>query len=144
VAEWHDQCVANPGLVMLSVALGYLFPLFVSTFSAVSTRYRARHVETLAEFPDLKPDPVFRADRDGVVLSMGAATEELFHRHRIERAQQILGEETWQRVLEAGSRQVSAISTVYFDAEQAHYLVSHSPAQRGAINVYLTRIAAPT
>jgi PAS domain-containing protein len=119
ITEWNRQCDANAGLVMLSVILGYLFPLFVSTFSAVATRYRTRHVEELAEFPDHKPDPVFRADRNGQVLSMGAATEELFRKHQVERAQQILGDDAWQAVLEAAATEATATKTVYFDRRAA-------------------------
>ena len=54
-----NEMVNNPVLFALSTAVAFLFPFCVSTFTAVMTRYKNRRVESVADFPDRKPDPVF-------------------------------------------------------------------------------------
>ena len=62
-------------MFILSVGIGFAFPLVVATFSGVAARYAARNVEDRANFPDEKPDPVFRAVLDGSFVQVGEHTK---------------------------------------------------------------------
>lgn len=134
------ELVARPGLTLFSIFLAYAFPLCVGVYSSVATRYWTRRFESIADFPDRKPDPVFRADPGGRIVEIGAATRAFFETYGIKTAQQILGDTAWAEIRSAmtpghGRR-------IYFEAEGADYAVSHAPTENQAINVYLTRLAA--
>ena len=132
--EFYKQ----PGLTIFSVFLGYAFPFCVGIYSSVVTRYKNRRVESIADFPERKPDPVFRASRSGALVEVGAATREFFVKHQIDCAQKILGQETWAEIV-AGKR-AEIGTTVYFAAEDVSFLVTHAPTENDEINVYLSRM----
>ena len=52
----------NSTVFLTSVVIAYLFPLFVGMYSSVRAQYKLRHSISKAEFPDSKPDPVFRGN----------------------------------------------------------------------------------
>lgn len=143
VAGFVEEFRADPGLVGFSVALGYIFPVLVGVYASVRTRWRHRHEESRALFPDQKPDPVFRAAADGTIVESGEATTALFDRHQVRQAQDILGPDVWRSILEAARAGASseAAAQVYFPPEDGWYLVGHSPAPHGQLNVYLTRVS---
>lgn len=132
--EFQDR----PYLTAFSVFLGYAFPFCVGIYSSVATRYKNRRVESIADFPERKPDPVFRAARSGRLVEVGATTREFFAKHRIDCAQKILGHETWAEIV-AGER-AEIGTTVYFAAEDANFLVAHAPTENNEINIYLSRL----
>jgi hypothetical protein len=134
--EFSDR----PGLAILSIFLAYAFPVGVGIYSSVATRYKTRRFESVADFPDRKPDPVFRVARDGKIVELGAATQELFDQYQIDTAQKILGEQIWADIVATEGSGNSG--TVFFKAEGASYIVSHAPTNDDQINVYLTRLPA--
>ncbi len=142
VEAFTTELANAPGVTALSIGMCYLFPLAVGLFSSVSTRYALRQNESLAAFPDRKPDPVFRADPDGQIVEAGETTQDLFSAHTIKRAADILGADVWSAVLSAdrSGAQVDGGVTVHFKPEDQWYLVSHSPAADGHINIYLTGV----
>jgi hypothetical protein len=129
----------TPVLTILSVFLAYAFPFCVGIYSAVAVRYANRRMESIADFPDRKPDPVFHADRNGHLVEVGATTQDLFDKYHVDSAQKILGDELWAEIL---SKQSAGGGTakVFFAPEAAEYLVSHAPTDNGEINLYLTRL----
>lgn len=133
--ELHQR----PALTLFSIFLGFAFPLCVGVYSSVRTRYKSRRVESIADFPERKPDPVFRATRSGEVIEAGATTIEYFDKYKISRAQNLLGNELWDDIV-TGSLQDKE-PKVYFEAEGCHYLVRHARTPKGEFNVYLTRLA---
>jgi hypothetical protein len=131
----------HPMLVTFSVLLAYAFPFAVSIVSAVLTRRSLRRLESWAAFPNQKPDPVFRADRDGHLVEMGEVTRALFTRHSIRTAQDVLGEELWQSLRGAP---VGVRAELFYSQRLAGwYLVRHAPAESGLVNVYLTETRSP-
>lgn len=128
----------EPVLTSLSVFLAYAFPFCVGIYSAVAARYKNRRIESIADFPERKPDPVFRAARDGQLVEAGARTQEMFERYGIDSAQKILGEETWAQILAKQPEEGKAL--IFFEAEGVEYQVSHAPTANGEINLYLTRL----
>ena len=130
----------RPALAVLSIFLAYAFPICVGVYSSVATRYKIRRFESVADFPDRKPDPVFRVARDGKIVELGATTRELFETYQVATAQQILGEKIWAEIIVKDGPGNSG--TVFFKAEGASYIVSHAPTDDGQINVYLTRLPA--
>lgn len=132
--EFYKQ----PSLTIFSVFLGYAFPFCVGVYSSVATRYKNRRVESIADFPDRKPDPVFRAARDGQLVEVGAATRTFFDKHQIDCAQKILGQETWEEIV-TGKRAESG-TTVYFAQEDVNFLITHAPTENNEINIYLSRL----
>lgn len=137
-ALFVDEFQAQPGLTLFSIFLAYAFPMCVGIYSAVAARYKLRRIESIADFPERKPDPVFRANMKGELVEIGAATQQMFQRYRIDSAQSILGEEVWAQIV--SERQAGAPVTVYFAAEDAKYLVHHVPTANDEINIYLTRL----
>lgn len=129
---------ARPGLTTFSIFIAYAFPFCVGIYSAVAARYRLRRIESVADFPDRKPDPVFRASRSGRLVEVGAKTRELFELHQVDRAQKILGDEVWQKVIGPGGLEPG--TRVHFAPEDADYIVAHAPTPDGEFNVYLTRL----
>ena len=136
-----DEFDVRPGLTLFSVFLAYAFPFCVGIYSAVAARYKNRRVESIADFPDKKPDPVFRARRDGALVEVGANTQKLFDKYAIDCAQKIIGEDIWSQIAVAKEEATSRV-TVYFEAENVRYLVGYAPTKNDEINVYLTRLSA--
>ena len=130
----------RPTLSLFSVFLAFAFPLAVGVYSSVATRYEIRRVESVADFPERKPDPVFRTERSGRLVEVGATTQALFERYGVDCAQKILGEEVWAQIVSgnAGDHR----PTVYFAAEGVRYQVAHSHTSDDKINFYLTRLSA--
>ncbi len=143
-ADLAAEAAARPWLMTCSVALGYMFPLMVSVYSAVVTRYRNRALESRSRFPDLKPDPVFRAARDGAILDCGETTRTFFDAYGVGRAQDILGEETWRRITDEDPGLTEEQVTIHFAPEGASYIVAHARGEQGAFNLYLTRLVGTT
>ena len=131
----------TPLLTLFSVFLAYAFPFCVGIYSAVAARYANRRIESIADFPDRKPDPVFRAARDGRLVEVGANTQRMFEKYRIDCAQKILGETIWADI--ASDKPADGPIRFLFEAEGAEYLVAHAPTEDGEINIYLTRLATP-
>lgn len=131
-----EELRAHPALTLFTILLAYVFPVVVGITSAVLTRYRNRRVESIADFPDRKPDPVFRATRNGEIVEIGSVTRELFVRHEIDRAQDVLGEAAWSEIVASGGPGGGRV--VFFDRAHQHYVVSHAPTANGLINVYMT------
>jgi len=136
--ELADELQRNTGLTVFSIFLAYAFPFFVGTYSAVTTRYKNRRIESIADFPERKPDPVFRVSRDGKMVEVGAETQRMFERHGIETAQCILGDAVWDKV--QADHQGDNRYTVRFDKENTDYLVTYTPTNEDQINIYMTRL----
>lgn len=134
----HQELQARPGLTWFSIFLGFAFPLCVGVYSSVRTRYKNRRVESIADFPERKPDPVFRAARSGQVVEAGATTIEYLRKYNISSAQSLLGEELWNRIV-SGSAHDDKLK-IFVEDEGAHYLVRHAETPRGEFNIYLTRL----
>lgn len=136
----------NGNVFITSVAIAYIFPIFVGVFSSVRAQYKLRHAVIKAEFPDKKPDPVFRTlpDSEGRIIVAGAVTEEFLGKHGFRNASDILGEGVWNSILDASRKGLSSktAAKVFVKDCNEEFLVSHSPANDGAVNVYLTRLAA--
>lgn len=130
---------ARPGLMAFSVFLAFAFPFCVGLYSAVATRYKNRRIESIADFPERKPDPVFRANKNGQLVEVGASTQELFARFQIDCAQRILGEDVWAKI--TSNEQSDEKIAVYFEAEGEKYLVAHTPTRDDEINIYMTRLS---
>ena len=130
----------RPSLAILSIFLAFAFPVCVGIYSSVATRYKTRRFESVADFPDRKPDPVFRVARDGKIVELGAATQQMFDQYQVDSAQKILGEKIWAEIIATEGPGNSG--TVFFKAEGASYIVSHAPTNDDQINVYLTRLPA--
>lgn len=129
---------ANPALTLFSIFLAYAFPLCVGIYSSVTARYKTRRFESVADFPDRKPDPVFRAAPNGKIVEIGEATRRLFELYEVDNAQTILGDEIWQEIR---SQPSSACGRkIYFEPEGATYALSHAPTSNDEINIYLTRL----
>lgn len=128
----------RPELTILSVFLAYAFPFCVGIYSAVAARYKNRRIESIADFPERKPDPVFRANRSGRLVEVGANTKALFDRYKIDCAQKILGEELWFKIISGAS--TDERPRVYFEAEGVEYMVAHARTGDDQINIYMTRL----
>jgi hypothetical protein len=133
-----DEFEIRPGLALFSVFLGFAFPFCVGIYSAVAARYKNRRVESIADFPERKPDPVFRATRGGQLVEVGATTQVFFDKHQIDCAQKILGDETWAQIV--AEEQAGGGATIFFEAEDVEFVVTHAPTTNDEINVYLTRL----
>jgi hypothetical protein len=137
-ARLAEEFQTRPGLTLFSVFLAYAFPFCVGIYSAVAARYKNRRIESIADFPERKPDPVFRADKAGRLIEAGATTRVFFEKYGVDRAQKILGDDLWTQInrnwSDAGSHKV------YFAAEGVEYIVNHVPTSNGEINIYLTRV----
>jgi hypothetical protein len=141
----REEATRRPRLFALSVTVGFLFPLFVSVTSSATTSYANRHVYERANFPDEKPDPVFRVDLEGNFVDMGRSTRELLERHPAKNVDDILGAVVWAAVSEAhhSGRQLANDTAIQHGGEW--YLVSQSPSSDGKlINIYLAHLANRT
>ncbi len=128
----------RPEVTVFSIFLGYAFPFCVGLYSAVTARYKARRIESPSSLPEHAPDPMFRAERSGRLVEAGAATWRYLNRYGVERAQQILGDELWARIV--SKETMDDRPTVYFEPDQAAYVVAHAPADDEHINIYLARL----
>jgi hypothetical protein len=139
--RFMDELEAHPGTVWFSIFIAYLFPIIVGTYSSVATLYQNRGLESLAHFPDKKPDPVFRAKKDGKIIEAGETTRHFLDAHEIKKAQDIFGPELWQELLkcDAEGKQLPPETAVEFKDGAERFLVAHSSAHEGAVNIYLTR-----
>jgi hypothetical protein len=132
----------SPVLASFSILLAYLFPIAVQIHSAVRTRMRGHASELRATFPDSKPDPVFRAAPDGKIIDAGETTRTILNKHKLEQAQDVLGDELFAQIIklqEKGAR-LPRETAIKIAPLQASYLVVHSPASDGAVNIYLTEV----
>jgi len=131
--------VEAPLLALVSIGLGYAFPMIVSAFASTRARLEMGAIASLARFPDLKPDPVFRADRAGSIVEAGARTRTLFASCSVGRAQDLLGAEAWERIASAVDRdgRLAEAETAYCAPLAGVYLVTAAKAPDG-INVYLS------
>ena len=135
--SFMNEFEVRPGLATLSVFLGYAFPFCVGIYSGVAARYKFRRAESMADFPDRKPDPVFRALSTGEIVEVGSSTREFFDSYGIDRAQKIVGEGVWAKIL---NRELADTgTTIFFEAEAAEYMVTYAPTDDDQFNIYLTR-----
>ena len=130
--EFYKQ----PFLTVFSVFLAYAFPFCVGIYSSVATRYKNRRIESIADFPERKPDPVFRVSQSGKLVEVGATKQSFFDKHGIDCAQAILGEKTWGETTSGERDEIG--TTVYFAAEDVNFLVAHAPTANDEINIYLS------
>ena len=137
---FRNEFDERPVLTIFSIFLAYAFPVFVGVYSSVATRYKTRRFESVADFPDRKPDPVFRAAPSGRIVEAGAATHALFERYHVDAAQKILGEKFWADIV--AHRAPSNGGTIFFEAEGVSYMVAYAPTANDHVNVYLTRLPA--
>lgn len=133
------EVMERPTLTAFSIFLAFAFPFCVGIYSAVAARYKNRRIESIADFPEKKPDPVFRVNRQGKIVEVGRETQKFFERFHVDSAQAILGVDTWEYILDNESATKRVV--VNFDAEGEKYLVAHTPTRDGQINIYLTRIS---
>lgn len=138
-AIFMNQLEIGPALTLFSVFLAFAFPFCVGVYSAVAARYKNRRVESIADFPEQKPDPVFRAKKTGELVEVGANTQKFFEKFGIDSAQRILGDEAWEKII-TGERTDDRM-IVYFEAEGEKYLVANAPTRNDEINVYMTRLS---
>ena len=143
LSRFAEEFLRFPFLVSLSIAIAYMFPLLVGLYSSVSTRYAYRDFERRAQFPDSKPDPVFKANSDGQLLDMGATTQVFFSDHGIKTANQFLGDELWARLASGGSGALPAGSIVYCDSVESWYVISYCHLEDESINVYVSQTVSP-
>ena len=135
-----SELQARPALAAISIAVAYLFPIIVQVHSAVTGRLRGHGTEMRALFADSTPDPVFRAAADGRIIDAGAGTRALLTRYDLDTAQDVLGVELWERILDArrnGSR-LKRETYVRVEALNDSFFVAYSAAANGAVNIYLT------
>lgn len=130
---------AGPALTLFSVFLAFAFPFCVGVYSAVAARYKNRRVESIADFPERKPDPVFRAKMTGELVEVGANTQRFFDRFEVDCAQRILGEEVWEKI--TSNEHSDERMVIFFEAEREKYLVAHTPTRNAEINIYMTRLS---
>ena len=130
----------HPGTSILSICLGFAFPFCVGIYSSVATRYKLRRVESVANFPNQKPDPVFRVDQSGTLLEAGDTTLHLFQRHGISHVTEILGNDIWLRIQQ--DLGVDPGTTVIFKPERCRYSVAYVPTSNNSFNIYLTSLGS--
>lgn len=128
----------RPILTLISMFIAFAFPFCVGIYSAVSARYKNRRIESIADFPERKPDPVFRANQNGQLLELGSTTKTFFEKYDIVSADQFLGADIWSKI-KSGNAQTEGIR-FHFKAEGAEYLVAHTMTKNDNINIYLTRM----
>ncbi len=134
LAEIHR----NPGTLLLSIVVAYCFPFCVTVYSAAYTRYRYRHLESRALFPDLKPDPVFRVDRKGEIIEAGEATRSLFDEIGIASAQEAIGEPLFKEVLRCFEAKEDMPTSKIVTIDEQDYWVTCSVCDAD-VNIYLSK-----
>ncbi len=137
--QFMTELEFRPQLTLFSVFLAFAFPFCVGIYSAVAARYKNRRIESIADFPERKPDPVFRVEKNGQLVEVGENTQKFFERFQIDCAQQILGEDAWEKI--TSNEQSDERIIVHFEAEGEKYLVAHTPTKNDQINIYMTRLS---
>ena len=136
---FQDGLFSRPELTMFSVFLAFAFPFCVGIYSGVAARYKNRRLESIADFPERKPDPVFRANKSGQLVEVGASTQVLFEKFGVDSAQNILGDKLWRRII--SNTPLDVRTTIFFEAEGAEYIVAYAPTKNDEFNIYLTRVS---
>lgn len=133
---------SSPGLVMLSIFVGYCFPFLVALYSAVMTRFGTRGIELKAQFPDNKPDPVFCADEDGTFIFFGNRTKQFIDELGFTSAIEFLGKDLWQNIMSSvrGKSDKHFSPLFYCEESKKRFLVRFSKNPEKGINVYLTEM----
>ena len=133
---------SSPGLVILSIFVGYCFPFLVALYSAVMTRFGTRGIELKAQFPDNKPDPVFCAEEDGTFILFGNKTKQFIDKLGFQTAIEFLGQDLWKNILSSVNGETDKyFSPLFFSEEsQKRFLVRYSKNPERGINVYLTEM----
>ncbi len=137
--QFTNELAQRPWLTLFSVFLAFAFPFCVGVYSAVAARYKNRRIDSIADFPERKPDPVFRVDQSGHFVEVGETTQICFDRFQIKSAQHILGEEAWDLI--ASKSESDKRIVINFEAEGEKYLVAHTPTRNDQINIYMTRLS---
>ncbi len=137
--QFLTELELRPELTIFSVFLAFAFPFCVGIYSAVAARYKNRRIESIADFPERKPDPVFRAKKNGQLVEVGESTQRFFERFQIDCAQRILGEEAWSKII--SNEQLDERIIIHFEAEKEKYLVTYAPTKNDQINIYMTRLS---
>ncbi len=108
----------------------------------MARRFATRPIERRSWFPDHKPDPVFRATYEGDICDWGSQTAIFFEEHGVSRAQDVLGDDTWTKVM-AADRTHDEPLTVRFAPTRLNYSVATSPAPNGDSNICMSRQPEP-
>ena len=104
----------------------------------MTTRYKNRRIESIADFPDTKPDPVFRVDKRGKFVEAGEVTKEFFRKYGVFNAQNLLGEDIWGSII--SGKASDNIGQFYFEPEGTNYIVKYTQTKDEKLNIYLTRL----
>lgn len=128
----------RPDITVVSVLLGFAFPFCVGVYSAVATRYKSRATETASSLPERCPDPMFRADRDGRIVEAGTSTWQFLNQYGIDDVRKLLGRELWTRMISGDA--MDDRPTVFFEPNQATYVVAHVTSGGDGVNVYMSRL----
>lgn len=141
-ANFVSELIEQPVLGACSIAIAFLFPIIVQTHSAVATRIKGRATELLAEFPNAKPDPVFRAAPDGRIIGAGSKTQSILQKHAFTKAQDLIGGVLWENILELQreGRQLPRETSVHVNPLHESFFVTHAPSAAGSVNIYLTAV----
>ena len=141
-SNFVSELTDHPVLGVCSIAIAYLFPVLVQLHAAVDTRIKGRAIELLAEFPNTKPDPVFRAAPDGQITGAGLNTQTILNKYALKKAQDILGDALWDDILALQSKgeRLPRETSVHVSPLRESFLVAHAPSSAGSVNVYLTAI----
>ena len=137
-SRFMEELTAHPVLTVVSVLLGYCFPFLVGTFSSVGTRLALCHFEHKADFPDQKPDPVFRVEPGGRIIDMGARTAALFAGLGLTDASEVLGGGAWEQIERGTFPQGAVLHSAPLGGD---YAVSYAQGLGSFINVYMTQTA---
>lgn len=133
------EAAERPGVLVLSVVIAYVFPFLVSLYAGVSERYRNRRSESIADFPECNPDPVFRVSGSGQIVEAGARTKLFLDEASVDTAAELIGEQAWQVV--SSSPATSETLFVELPDDGQRYLVRWQATANDMINIYLTRLA---
>ncbi len=89
----------RPEIIVFSVFLGFAFPFCIGLYSAVTARWKNRHLEVLFSLPENSPDPMLRFGADGTLVQAGSRTRAFLAAHRIDHAVDLLGADFWARIV---------------------------------------------
>jgi len=134
----------EPVIVGITMLLGFMFPFCVGILTAVITRYANRETESMAIFPNHKPDPVFRADKDGHIIAMGKSTSHLFDAYGFTSAESIIGEQTWKEIMANHHPEIMKTGyladTIQIGKDMTRFLVAYVVMPEQVVNIYMTRL----
>ncbi|MEH6545642.1 MAG: hypothetical protein V7701_04410 [Sneathiella sp.] len=114
----------RPYLTIFTILMTYSFPFGVALYSSVGARYKNRRLESIADFPDRNPSPVFHATKDGNFVEVGAETSKFFQTYNITTAHDLVGTETWRKITENEAN--SDRLEIDFKPQGARHLVTHA------------------